>query len=255
MMKIRSLINGLVVSGVAFAMVTTLAAQTVVQASAKVARIKGSARYKIGSNTWQPLKRGDVLRAGALVETGVDSYVDLVLGEGGPPPVMRPASGEMLTYHPNAEQNMVRVWANSRMGIDKLTIQETGADVVTETQLDLQAGHIFGSVRKMSAASRYEVKIPNAVASIRGTIYDISVEGLIKVRVGSVFLNYTDPSGKEQKQVIMSLQQFDMRTGVLSPLPDVDKTGMINTVTQLRVGLLMPVTFTVDSTTTFISPH
>jgi hypothetical protein len=255
MMKIRSLINGLVVSGVAFAMVTTLAAQTVVQASAKVARIKGSARYKIGSNTWQPLKRGDVLRAGALVETGVDSYVDLVLGEGGPPPVMRPASGEMLTYHPNAEQNMVRVWANSRMGIDKLTIQETGADVVTETQLDLQAGHIFGSVRKMSAASRYEVKIPNAVASIRGTIYDISVEGLIKVRVGSVFLNYTDSNNKEQKQVIMGLQQFDMRTGVLSPLPDVDKTGMINTVTQLRVGLLMPVTFTVDSTTTFISPH
>jgi hypothetical protein len=256
MMKIRSLINGLVVSGVAFAMVSTLAAQTVVQASARVARLKGSARYKIGSNTWQPLKRGDVLRAGALVETGGDSsYVDLVLGEGGAPPVMRPASGEMLTYHPNAEQNMVRVWENSRMGIDILTVRETGADVVTETQLDLQAGHIFGSVRKMSAASKYEVKIPNAVASIRGTIYDISVEGLIKVRVGSVFLNYTDPNGKEQKQVIMSLQQFDMRTGVLSPLPDVDKTGMINTITQLHVGLMMPVTFTVDSTLGYISPH
>ena len=238
MMKIRSLLNGLVASGVALAMVSTLAAQTVVQTSARVARIKGSARYRIGSNTWQPLKRSDVLRAGALIETGGDgSYVDLVLGEPGAPPVMRPASAEMLTYHPSAEQNMVRIWENSRVGLDKLTCTETGADVVTETQLDLQAGHIFGNVRKMSAASRYEVKIPNAVASIRGTIYDITVEGLVKVVVGSVFLDYVDPSnGKNMKQVIMGLQQFDMRTGVLQPLPDVDKTGMLHTVNQLQVG-------------------
>jgi hypothetical protein len=38
------------------------------------------------------------------------------------------------------------------------------------------------------------------------------------------------------KQVIMGLQMFDMRTGVLSALPDVDKTSMLHT----RVGLVMP---------------
>jgi len=58
-----------------------------------------------------------------------------------------------VTYQPAAEQNMVRIWENSRLGLDKLTSTETGANVVTETQLDLQAGHIFGSVKKMSAAS------------------------------------------------------------------------------------------------------
>ncbi len=238
MMKIRSLLNGLVASGVALAMVSTLAAQTD-QASAKVVRLKGSARYKIGSNTWQPLKRGDVFKAGALIETGGDgSYVDLVLGEGGPPPVLHPASAEMLTYHPTAEQNMVRIWENSRLGLDKLTCTETGADVVTETQLDLQAGHIFGSVRKLSAASRYEVKIPNAVASIRGTLYDIYVEGVVKVVVGSVFLDYLDPNGQKHQQSIMGLQQFDMRTGVLSPLPDVDKAGMLYFINQLHVSFM-----------------
>ena len=256
MMKSRSLLNGLVAVGVALAMVSTLAAQTVVQASAKVVRLKGSARYKIGSGSWQPIKLGDVLKAGALLETGGGgSYVDIVLGESAPPAALRPAAGEMLTYHPNAEQNTVRIWENSRLGIDKLTAMETGADVVTETQLDLQAGHIFGKVRKMAAASTYEVKIPCGVASIRGTIYDISVEGLIKVLVGSVFLSYTDSDGKEHKQVIMSLQEFDARTGVLQPLPDVDKTGMALTVNQLRVGLVLPVTLTTDNTLILISPH
>jgi len=234
-MRIRSLLNGLVASGVALAMVSTLAAQTVVQTSVKVARIKGSARYKIGSNTWQPLKRGDVLRGGALIETGGDgSFVDLVLGQS-TMPALRPAAAELLTYHPNADQNTIRVWENSRLGLDKLTSTETGADVVTETQLDLQAGHIFGSVRKMSAASKYEVKIPNGVASIRGTIYDISVEGVIKVLVGSVFLEYSDANGKKMTQVIMGLQEFDARTGVLQALPDVDKQGMGKAVSEVHV--------------------
>ena len=79
---------------------------------------------------------------------------------------------------------MVRIWENTLLGIDKLTETQTGADVVTETQLDLKAGHIFGTVKKMSAASKYEVKIPNGVAGIRGTVYDISAEGVVKVSVG-----------------------------------------------------------------------
>ena len=70
----------------------------------------------------------------------------------------------MLTYQPTAEQNIVRLWENTLMGVDKLTEMHTGADVVTETQLDLKAGHITGSVKKMSAASKYEVKMPNGVA-------------------------------------------------------------------------------------------
>ncbi len=184
--------------------------------SAKVVRLKGAARYKTGSMAWQGLKAGDLVKPGTIIETAGKSRVDLVLGAGRP------------SYHPNAEQNMVRVWENSRLGIDKLTVMETGADVVTETQLDLQAGHIFGKVRKMLAASRYEVKIPNAVASIRGTIYDIYVEGVVKVRVGSVFLEYTDPNGKNVKQVIMGSQVFDPLTGAPTSIPDLWRNSLVS---------------------------
>jgi hypothetical protein len=250
MKRMQGLLNSVIVCGVALAMVSSLAAETTSQVPAKVVRIKGAARYKVGSGAWQTLKRGDKLNAGTIVETGVDSRIDLMLDEG-TPPTARPVTGEMLTYRATAEQNMVRVWENSRLGIDKLTRTETGADVVTETQLDLQAGHIFGSVKKMSAASKYEVKIPSGVAGIRGTTYDISVEGLIKVLVGSIYLAYVDAGGNAKTQVVMGLQQFDVRTGVLSPLSDIDKTSM----SQVRIISPIQTVYTVDSTIDFVSPH
>ena len=71
----------------------------------------------------------------------------------------RPVAGEMLSYQPSVEQNIVRMWENTLLGIDKLTVTQTGADEVTETQLDLKAGHIFGMVKKMSAG--FEVRGEN----------------------------------------------------------------------------------------------
>jgi hypothetical protein len=255
MNSMQTLLKRLVVCGIALAAITSLAADNIVQVTAKVVRISGNARYKVGSGAWQTLKRGDQLGAGTIVETGVNSRVDLMMGEGAPP-VAHPVVGEMLTYAPAAEQNMVRLWENSRMGIDKLTRTETGADVVTDTQLDLQAGHIFGSVKKMSAASKYEVKIPNGVAGIRGTVYDISVEGLIKCLVGSIFLSYTDSGGKAASQVVMGDQQFDVRTGVLSQLPNSDRTTMLRALTQVRLeaAATAPLVYTTDRTVIQVSP-
>jgi len=245
----RSMLNRMMVCGIALAMVSTLAAQTENQISAKVVRIKGSARYKVGSEAWQTLKSGDLISQGTIIETGMnDSRVDLVLGAGSAP-ATRPIMGTILTYHPAAEQNMVRIWENSRLFIDKLTRTQTGADEVTDTKLDLQAGHIFGSVKKLSAASTYEVKIPNGVAGIRGTTYDISVEGLVKVLVGSVYLSYLNAAGQPATQVIMGEQQFDARTGVLSPLSDPVKTSMLGVVTQLKsASAAAPMVYSVDQT-------
>jgi FecR protein len=252
----QSLLKSLLVCGVALAAVATMAADNVVQVTARVVRIRGDARYKVGAGAWQTLKQGDELGAGTIIETGVNSRIDLMMGEGAPP-TARPVVGEVLTYAPAAEQNMVRIWENSRMAIDKLTRTETGADVVTETQLDLQAGHIFGSVKKMSAASKYEVKIPNGVAGIRGTIYDISVEGVIKCLVGSIYLAYVDSSGKAASQVVMADQEFDIRTGVLQQLPNTDRTGLLRAITQLRMELAstVPLVYTVDRTLVQVSPN
>jgi hypothetical protein len=237
MKETRSILNRLLVCGVALAMVSTLTAQTVSQGAAKVMRIKGAARYKIGNGEWQKLKVGDKLQPGAIIQTADKSRVDFVLGDGSAP-VAGPVTGQTLSYQPAVEQNMVRMWENTLLGVDKLTETQTGADVVTETQLDLRAGHIFGMVKKMSAASKYEVKIPNGVAGIRGTVYDISAEGFVKVLSGSVVLAYVGPDGTVVTQVIMGLQEFDAPRNVLRPMPDPDRTGMERLIREIPAGVV-----------------
>jgi hypothetical protein len=232
----RSLMNGLFVCGVALTMASTLAAQTVTQVKAKVVRIKGYARFTTGNNVWQPLKVGETIRPGTVIQTGVErgSFVDLVLGDGsGAAPVAGSiaapeATTSKISYQPSAEQNMVRIWENSLLGIDKLTSMDTGADVVSETQLDLKAGRIFGSVKKMSAASKYEVKIPNGIAGIRGTIYEITAEGVVRVASGLVVLAWVGPDGTTiTTQDIGAGYEYDARSQKLSPLPPTEGDRMI----------------------------
>src|SRR6266705_598419 len=194
MKRIQNVFQRLAVCVVAIAMVTSVTAQTAAPGSAKVVRIKGPARYTTGNNVWLPLKTGALLKSGTLIQTSTErgSFVDLVLGDG-EVPIARPAMvGEVRSrsYTPNADQNIVRLFENTVLKVDALTSMETGAGTVSETQLDLQRGRIFGNVKKMSAASRYEVKLPNGVAGIRGTIYTLSAEGVVKVLVGSAVLAY-----------------------------------------------------------------
>jgi len=160
MKQTRTFLSSLLAGAVALAMASSLTAETVGDGSATVVRVQGPARYTVGNNVWQPLKVGAVLRPGTIVQTSTQkgSYVDLVLGDGnGNAPLAQPAvykpyipnsMSTSMAYQPIAEQNVVRVWENSALGIDKLGAQQTGAERVTDTQLDLKTGHITGSVKK-----------------------------------------------------------------------------------------------------------
>ena len=160
------------------------------------------------------------------------------------------------TYQPTADQNVVRVWENTALGIDKLTAMQSGTEPVSETQLDLKAGRITGSVKKMSAASKYEVKLPNGVAGIRGTVYDISAEGVVRVFVGSMVVAWVDPkTGNVVTQVVMGGQQYDARSNQITPIPEPEMQTFEHLVIGLRV--FEPVTQTTlafDRTIINVSP-
>jgi hypothetical protein len=268
MKETRRIINSLLACGIALAMVSTLVAQEVKQGTARVVRIKGDARYRIGGNDWQPLHVGDTVKPGTMIQTAAKAHVDLILGSGAATTVapvsttgadyQAPSSvWRSTSYTPSSEQNVVRLYENTLLSIDKLTTVQTGADEVTETQLDLKAGRIFGMVKKMSAASKYEIKIPSGVAGIRGTVYDISAEGVIKVQSGSAVLAYAGPNGAVLTQVIMGGQMFDARTGTLTPLADTDKAEMDNLVSAMvfRAGAAPTVISENKAFVNLVSPH
>lgn len=243
--------SGLVAGGIALSMVTTLAAQSAQEGVAKVIRIHGSARYMTSENaTWQPLKSGALLKPGAIIQTAADSYVDVILNNptatasltpmsassgGGPPPLMNASH----VKHPKVEQDAVRIFENTVLGFDKLNVTQTGADKVTETELNLQHGRIFGTVKKLNAGSSYKVKIPNGVAGIRGTVYLLSSDGELSVLSslsdlmnnvpsGSVVLAYVGADGNVITQVVADGQQFNTHTGQLTPIPDSIMQSMLD---------------------------
>ncbi len=277
MKEIRPYVSGLIACGIVLAMATSLSAQNPQQGIAKVVNKKGAARYYLtGDPTPHPLEVGMILKPGTIVQTASGSYVDLVLynehateaataaGAGG-------ASSSSLVnanYRPQrkVEQDAVRITESTVLGLSKLTVTQTGADRVTETELDLKAGRIFGTVTKLSASSTYQVKIPNGVAGIRGTIYFISADGEVSVLSsladlmrlvpsGSIVLAYVGPDGNVITQVIGDGQHFDTRTGQLTPIEDSVRQNMIDWARALEIA---PggkfVEFVVDHTIYYVSP-
>src|SRR5262245_37144514 len=89
---------------------------------ATVRHMRGSAQYSQGGE-WMPLKVGQVLRPGATVQTFADSIVDLFLDQNGP---------------------IVRLTPDTMVALDKLNFEDTGVDVMIETQLDLKSGRVMG---------------------------------------------------------------------------------------------------------------
>jgi len=258
--------TGLVACALALAMVSSASAQSAVQGKARVVRIGGHARFTTGNNVYQPLHVGDVIKPGTVIQTEnrEGAFVDLVLGDGGGSLGMAAASDSAapptispIAYRPNAEQNVVRIWQNSALGIDKLTSTDTGADVVTETQLDLRIGRVLGTVKKMNSASKYEIKLPNGVAGIRGTFYDITADGVVRVSSGSVVLAYMAADGSVTTKVVVAGQQFDARTGEVTPIPE-DVLKLMDAVEHMLLALGIPgrerTEFVRDHTIFHVSP-
>jgi len=115
---------------------------------AEVRAVKGTATYATNGGPARPLKVGAVLPSATVVKTGPQSSVDLFLG---------------------TSAGVIRLAENSTLALDKLTITDAGADTVIEIQLNLPDGDMYFNVNKISKGSRYEIKMPNGVAGIRGT--------------------------------------------------------------------------------------
>jgi hypothetical protein len=134
---------------------------------------------------------------------------------------------------------------------------QTGADMVSETQLDLKQGRITANVKKMSAASKYEIKLPNGVAGIRGTLVDAQAIGIVKVLIGSVVVAWVDPKTQNvTTQTVMGGQAYDAPSNQITPLSpasmsELDELAMALLVTPLSVT---PTALASDHTVIGMSP-
>jgi hypothetical protein len=253
------------VCGALLVLAASASAQTFKPGVATIVRIWGEASYSLGNGNWQPLVVGKALSAGAVIQTSHDSMVDVVLGKNiemrqaaqwperigfAPDPYER----GMIDYKPSVEQNMVRITGDTTLAIDKLTISDTGVDTVSDTELDLKQGRIFCSVKKFSAASQYLVKIPNGIAGVRGTLFEIDASGWCAVYKDSVLLSIVGPNGVPVTYVVGEGNQFNPQTGQIAPLPPELTTALQQVFTALDTLYVEVFPYAVDRTQCRISP-
>ncbi len=244
-------------------------AQDIKQGLATVVRVTGEASYTLESGPnakWIPLVAGKILQAGATIKTEPDAMVDVVLGakidmpqaQATPDRIgLAPDSAVrgMVDYRPSVEQNMVRLSGDTTLKIDKLTVSDTGVDTVSDTELDLKHGRIFASVKKLSAASQYLVKIPNGIAGVRGTLFAIDWLGWCACIKNSV-LESVLVDGKPVTVLVREGNQFNPQGGgqTLPLTPD-----LIYLFRQIAIALdtlyVPQVSFAFDRTALcFVSP-
>lgn len=164
-----------------------------------VLRIKGEARVSIGSKTWRTLKKGDVLKVGAVIQTAPKSLVDISLGELPPEPLAFVATAPVhAPVEPQSEP--VRIFENSALKIDKAVkftrsrwdhwSAENCEEVV---RLDLFAGSILGLAGSSSENPVYEVEFKNGVVTFsRDARYVIDASGKVRVRNGTASVLLAD---------------------------------------------------------------
>ena len=240
------------------------AQSTTKQGYATIVRIEGEARYSAGDNVWHPLTVGQTLGPGNVIQSAPMGRVDMVLGDKIPqriattPDKVAPAVDakvrDMVSYQAKAEQNVIRMEGNTILAIDKLQIGNTGVDAVSDTELDLRQGTIFGSVKKLSAESKYLIKTPNSIAGVRGTTFTMSANGDLTVISGSMVVSHTGPNGQVTTVVLGPGEQYDPNTGQTTQLTPQelrqDEQTAIFTVTIVE-GVI---SFADDRTVIYISP-
>jgi hypothetical protein len=255
----------MVVCGTMLVLAVAASAQTLKPGVATIVRIQGEARYSLGDGNWHPLLVGERLRAGAIIQTGYGATVDMVLGKTVEMPQAQPWPDRigpapdanvrgLIDYKPSVVQNMVRMTGGTMLAIDKLTVSDTGLDTVSDTELDLKQGRIFCSVKKLSAASQYLIKIPNGIAGVRGTLFEIDASGWCAVLTHSMLIALAGPNGTTMPYLVTEGNQFDPLTGRITPLPP----DLLNVLQQASTALdtlyVEVISFAYDGTFCFISP-
>jgi hypothetical protein len=258
------------VCSLVLAFATASSAQDIKQGVATVVRVQGEASYTLetGPNAkWIPLVAGKVLLAGASLKTEPGALVDVVLGKDIQMPQARPSPDRisfapdslergMVDYKPSAEQNVVRLTGDTTLKIDKLTISDTGVDSVSDTELDLKHGRIFASVKKLSGASQYLIKVPNGIAGVRGTLLGLGSDDWCAVGKtsgkSSVWFSFTGPDGNLITLVIGEGNQCNA-SGQIIPNPPELMDLLHITGTALDTLYLQILSFSYDLTYTDVS--
>lgn len=219
-MRTGFLSGSLAAAGAGLLLASSLAAARAEDATVfagKVVRLAGGARWSSDCKNWQLLKAGDSLRSGAVVQTANgNATLDIHFGETGASAGRKP--------QPASSANLVRLYGETVLQINKLTSQGSGAARVEATELDLRAGRILGVLNRLPGASEFSVQFPAGIVGVQGNVgggqgasYVLKSSGELAVLAGTAVIALTKDNAAAQ--AVTRDHRFDPATGQVTPLP------------------------------------
>jgi len=121
---------------------------------ATVEETSGDVLAKIAGGEWQPAEKGMVLREKDELRT------------------MEGATAQVLLDDGKVGQVEVREKSYFRLN----TLRENDQSGDKTTLLDLAQGKLRVHAQKLKGKSKFEVRTPTAIAGVRGTVFDVSVD-------------------------------------------------------------------------------
>ncbi len=194
-------------------------------------------------------------RAVLSLAAGVANYLSVANAQVQPGQVLIQAVHGSATYSsgeqslPLKENLVLSKGAVLKTGNDAINKENAGEEIITETSLNLTAGSIVGSQRKLAIPSTFEVNTPNGVATIKGTEYIVRSDGAVGVISGSVQVIYNLPgNGGSIKVTVPAGSYFDPATGTV-------KSGSLASGTDINTVRNNAMVFKFGGATIVIKPQ
>lgn len=129
--------------------------------------VQGQASYCADCVHWHPLGPGLILGKGAVLRTGGSSTIDIILKSSG---------------------TAMRMIPNTFLEVTRLEKEVAGEDVITWTILDLRAGAVIASQRKLDRLSRFQINTQAGPVTICRNEYLVQADGTVRCFAGRIWL-------------------------------------------------------------------
>lgn len=134
----------------------------------QIESVQGRVMYSTDHSSWTEARPGMTLGEGVELKTGPASTTDLGFNY----------SGTALRLRPNSLLQVAR--------LNEMVIEE---NTIVDTRLNLKAGSLVGSQRKLAKPSTFTITTPEGSVAIKGTEYLVASDGAVACFRGEVNVN------------------------------------------------------------------
>ena len=200
----------------------------------QVRATQGHVIYSVDHVNWRPLEPGVSLKSGAILRTDAGATADVILKNC---------------------RTALRLAPESELEVARLAAAVVGNEVIADTVLNLKAGSVTGSQRKLAKPSRFDILFPGGAVTIHGTEYKVKASGTVACITGEVAVSGSSAGSSVKVPAGSALDSTTGKVGPASPELLASVQPEIDAVRVSAQAFAAPLTAVADNNNGNTSPN